>query len=137
MPMLNPAKIANLLVFSLLCVYAVQPAKAGFDMSEFSTADTGDYGRSSQKTGDGIGQGPGKLTTAKTGKQNQQLQEQAWYGLLAPGTQVGTGSFPSGQWTYGFPATGGGPYQGVCGGSQGGTLPPTSTSSVDINIVER
>src|SRR5579885_388503 len=48
------------------------------------------------------------------------------------------GGIPSGQFNYGFPATGSDIYNGVTGRAYnfGGVLPPTSTSSVDLNTVD-
>jgi hypothetical protein len=61
--------------------------------------------------------------------------------LIAPLSTVGKPTaIPSGSFNYGFPSLGAKTYKGVdaskTGGGNGGSLPPTSTGSVDINIVE-
>lgn len=63
--------------------------------------------------------------------------------LIAPVSDyINKAPFPSGTWTLGFPSQGAKPYLGVDASrtpesGPGGSLPQTSTSSVDINIVER
>jgi hypothetical protein len=98
------------------------------------TGNTGNP-NSSYNTGEGPS-GMGGLTTNPTSQQSIPGMQPSMYGLLAPGSTDGTGSFPSGQWSYGFPGEGGAPYRGVDGGTTGGTLPQTSTASVDLNIVD-
>jgi hypothetical protein len=60
---------------------------------------------------------------------------QADYSLLAPNS-VNNNPYPSDQFTYGFPMEGSAPFMGVDHGSYGGTLPATSTSSVNLNSVQ-
>jgi hypothetical protein len=98
-----------------------------------SGGTTGVFGNTSALTGAGP-MGMGGLTTALTATQNIGLP-QAGQGLLAPGS-VNQSAFPSQQWSYGFPSGGTGVYQGVTGGSIGGFLPATSTSSVNLNTVD-
>jgi hypothetical protein len=98
-----------------------------------SGGTTGVFGNTSALTGAGP-MGMGGLTTALTSTQNLGLP-QAGQGLLAPGS-VNQSAFPSQQWSYGFPNEGTGLYRGVTGGSIGGFLPATSTSSVNLNTVD-
>jgi hypothetical protein len=115
-----------------------------FDMSAFtstgsvasgsainSTADTGQYGFQSSPTGEGQ-QGMGGLTTKATGKESE-VQQTTQYGLLAPGTAGAMTAVPSGSYSFGF----GGPGFPTGLGRNFGMLPPTSTSSVDLNIVDQ
>lgn len=116
-----------------------------FDMSAFgttsasvangntssSTGDTGQYGFRTSLTGEGP-EGMGGLTTKVTGKESE-VQETTQYGLLAPGTFGGMTAVPSGSYSFGF--GGGGSATGL--GRNFGMLPPTSTSSVDLNIVDQ
>jgi len=68
-------------------------------------------------------------TTAITGTQTE-ATNMAQYGLLAPGSVYGSGSIPSGTYSFGFGA-------GVPSMNGGFTaLPATATSSVDLNITD-
>ncbi|HEY9719566.1 MAG TPA: hypothetical protein V6C69_18955 [Trichormus sp.] len=99
-----------------------------------SGGTTGVFGNTSAMTGAGP-MGMGGLTSALTSQQSPRGLQQAGQGLLSPGS-VNQSAFPSQQWSYGFPSGGTGVYQGVTGGSIGGFLPATSTSSVNLNTVD-
>ena len=109
-----------------------QPSKADstfdFDIAEFSSASAGDEAHVAVATGEGP-QGMGaNVTSDATGKQIEVAQVTR-LGLLTSGTIGGYTSIPSGQFSFGF--GGGG---ALMFSSAGGTLPPTSTSSVDLSI---
>lgn len=85
---------------------------------------------------------PGLGNTWTTGTQgiydfNGPMLPPAATALEAPKSGL-AGPIPSGQFNYGFPNSGYDVYRGAYTGAAnfGGYLPPTSTSSVDINIVD-
>ena len=109
-----------------LSLFAEIPAFAQYDLF---AASPGDPGRTSNPT-----LNMGGNTSNPTSKNNWPLQEIARYNLLAPNS-VNMAPYPSGRFTYGFPNAPATVFMGVDHGNVGGVLPPTSTSSVDINIV--
>jgi hypothetical protein len=109
-----------------------QPAKADgtfeFDLGEFTNAATGDESHTSAPTGEGQ-QGVGaNVVTDVTSKQIE-VNNTSRFGLLTPGSAFGMTAIPSGQYSFGF--QGGGI---TMFSSEGGILPPTATSSVDLSI---
>lgn len=97
----------------------------------------GDMTHQSYQTGTGPSAMPPQ-TSNYTGTQSQPLQlQQATYGLLAPNSLAGQGNIPSGQYSFGFSGGAAGIYRGVSGILTGaGSLPATSTSSVDFDITQ-
>ncbi|SRR5579883_3259717 len=105
-----------------------------------SQGATGDFGRTSNQTANlqcqqdpypySYAYNP-KLTTQK---QNAPLRETARNNLLST-FSVDPSPYPSGSFTYGFPTWGGWIGTGIGVFTKGWYMPPTSTSSVDINTV--
>jgi len=131
----------------LACLNLPANAVAGAD--SYSAGATGAQARQTDVTWQDVDQtpapgnyDPGVGNTSATGSQGAYDPNGAQIPptvtpLEAPNSGM-AGPIPSGQFTYGFPNTGSdvyrGPYQGSS--NNGGTLPPTATSSVDINMVD-
>lgn len=128
--MTNCKKTIVFLATAAALVLINQTAKADapmeFDLGEFASGAQGDEAHTTATTGEGP-QGVGAdVTSNATGKQIE-VTQRSQYGLLTdPGIYD---SFPSGQWSFGF--TGGG---ATTYSADGGLLPQTATSSVDLSI---
>lgn len=122
-----------------------QSARGG----KFSSAgDSGDFGRDSYSTGGQARADRGTYDfTGLTANQSPLSRgglEPATTALLAPDSEyIDKAPIPSGEFKYGFADQGSEPYRGVSGNRGGGrraligaALPPTATSSVDINTCD-
>ncbi len=139
--------------YTMICAMALlaggAPVLAQGATDEQSAGATGAQARLTDTTWQDVQQmpaygnyDPGLGNTWTTGTQgvydfNGPMLYPSTTALEAPKSGL-AGPIPSGQFNYGFPNSGYDVYRGAYQGSAnfGGYLPPTSTSSVDLNIVD-
>jgi hypothetical protein len=145
--MLKLEQITLLGALALACT--AMPAGAQGADDKTSAGDTGAQARWTDTTWQDVQQtpaygnyDPGLGNTFTTGTQgvydfNGPMLPPAATSLEAPKSGL-AGPIPSGQFNYGFPNSGYDIYRGAYQGAAnfGGFLPPTSTSSVDLNTVD-
>lgn len=144
---MNMSNLQKLVLFLSLATVCPAPAGAQGATDQYSSGATGAQARITDTTWQDVQQmpaygnyDPGLGNTWTTGTQgiydfNGPMLPPAATSLEAPKSGL-AGPIPSGQFTYGFPNSGYDVYRGAYtgAGNFGGFLPPTSTSSVDLDI---